>query len=825
MSEAPAAVSVSLEDRVRLLTGETSWTTYAIPALGLEAMTVSDGPIGVRGTDLIDPDPSAQLPAPSAVAATWDLELVGRLGRLLAREARRKGVDVVLAPVVNLQRTPVGGRHFEAYSEDPFYTGEVMAAFVTAVQGEGVGVCVKHYVANESETDRTSYVARLDERTLREAYLAPFEVAVKRVGAWSIMSAYNRVDDGVQSAPATEHGHLLIDVLKREWGFDGVVISDWLATNSTAPSANGGLDLVMPGPGGPWEARLLDAVEAGEVAESVIDDKVERLVRLAGRVGRLGGGEAAAAKAAVDPGLPAAASTCELLTEAVARSMVVLSNRGGILPLAGDRARRVALIGPNAVEPFVQGGGSAFVRAPYLSLPADALRAALPDASLTVHRGVNGRRFAPLIDPALVTTPTGAAGYELQYLDTALAPLGEPLVLPTTEGWNRDSPAAARSARLRFVVTLSTPGRHRVELGLAGAHRAYVDGELVGESDRIVGTDAILDSSANQPDGPAVEIELGVGESARLVVEIETQVIDAMAYGRIVRLELRHEPDAADPAAELAEAVAAAAAADLAIVVVGTNEETESEGWDRPTLALPPGEDELVERVLATGTPVVAIVNAGAPVVLPWLERVDAALWWWLPGQEAGNGLAQALTGAIEPSGRLPWTLPANEADVPVPNALPVDGVVAYSEGVHVGHRGWARLGRTPARPFGFGLGLGSWSISSVAVEGLTADAVDVSVTVAASGERATRAVVQLYLSALGDTLDRPVFWFAGFQAVELAPGDTRELALSIPRRLFEVWDVETHDWTLPAGPYRLRAAADALDEGVSIDIEGPAAY
>lgn len=828
----------TLEQKIRLLTGEASFTTYAIEGIGVQSIVLSDGPIGIRGT--VEPSPvAAQLPNPSAVAALWDLELVGRLGTLIAQEARRLGVDVVLAPVVNLQRTPVGGRHFETYSEDPLLTGRTMVAFVTAVQAEGVAVCVKHFVGNDSETERTSYIARIDERTLREVYLAPFELAATEANAWSIMAAYNQVEAGGQIAQATDHGYLINDILKGEWGYDGVVISDWLATKTTVESALGGLDLVMPGPGGPWEGHLVEAVRAGLVPEAVIDDKVARILRLAERVGKLDKPDAtnvaapiranpllpaaeaipAVAPAAVDPELPTAAATRALLRESVARSTVVLQNRDGALPLRPAALKKIAVIGPNAVDPFIQGGGSAFVNAPYTSWPVDAIREAFPAAEVSVERGGSGRRFAPLIDPALVRTASGERGYALQLLDHNGTPFGEPAVVDASEGWNRGIPAGAYSAVVRAQVLLDTPGVHRVELGLAGIHKAWFDGELVGQSSAFADSNIILNSSANHPDGPARLYTVLPGERKLVEIKVEAQVVDAGAYSRFVRVELRHDPASVDAETEIVAAVAAAAEADVAIVVVGTNEEVESEGWDRQSLALPQRQNELVARVLAANPNTIVVVNAGAPVILPWIDDVAAALWWWLPGQEAGHGLTDALTGAIEPSGRLPWTLPAADADVPVPNGLPVHdgegaGVVEYTEGVDVGYRSWDRLGRTPARPFGFGLGYARFELGAVRTGAFDGETLAVSVEVVGAGPRGGRAVVQLYVSG-PDAADaaRPVKWFAGYASVEVAAGGRVTATIQVPRRAFEIWDVASHAWVLPAGSYTLSAAQNARDE------------
>lgn len=812
------AAALPLRDKVALLTGAGTWTLTALPQLGLRTITVSDGPIGVRGTGE-DTGTSAQMPAPSAAAATWDADLQARLGRLMAAEARRMGIDVVLAPVVNLQRSPVGGRHFECFSEDPLLTGRLAVAFIDALQSQGVAGCVKHFIGNEAETDRTEYLSRIDERTLREVYLAPFE-AVVDAGVWTIMAAYNGlIRDGVAET-ATAHGPLLDGLLKGELGFDGVVMSDWLATKHTAESANAGLDLVMPGPLGPWGDALVAAVESGEVPESVIDDKVARIVRLAERVGALSGlaGEVRpydATGATVDPASP---EIVDLLTEAAARGTVVLRNDGALLPVAptGDHApARIALIGHNAVEPFTQGGGSAFVSPPYVSDPLDALRAAYPDATVTRHRGGAATVKAPLVASDRLSAPDGEPGIRAEGLDAA-GVVVESVLLPDAEAlWFPIEDPRVASVRVSVDVDLREAGAHVLEFGPVGAHRVVVDGVLRGTSDHHVGAEVILNSSYASPEMLVSEIEITADEPRRVRLTADLQVIDGESYGRFVRAHFRHRVPGPTIDEEIEVAVAAAVDADLAVVIIGTNPESESEGWDRPTLALPGRQDELVRRVAAANPRTVVVVNAGAPVILPWLDEVPAVLWWWLPGQEAGASLAAVLTGAIEPSGRLPWTLPASEADVPVPNGRHVDGVIDYAEGVHVGHRGWDRLGRTPAREFGYGLGYAEWEYRGLEVErgaGASDALATVHVTVANVGSRPGREVVQAYLSAPDAAADRPVRWLAGFAVVDVAAGGEASVTLQIARRAFEVWDADRSDWVLPAGAYTLRVGRSSRD-------------
>lgn len=853
---------LSLEERVRVLTGETTWTLYPLPSAGLLPLTVSDGPIGVRGRGL-EPTTSAQMPAPSALAATWDEALAGELGALAAAEARAKSAHVVLAPVVNLQRTPVAGRHFECFSEDPLLSGRMAVPYVAAVQRAGVGACVKHFVANDSETERTAYRSRLSARALREVYLAPFERVVKDAGVWMVMAAYNglevRPPDGrpsgeTEAAPATEHRWLLRELLKEEWEFDGVVVSDWMATKSTVASARGGLDLVMPGPGGPWaeSGALLEAVRSGEVPEEDVDDKVRRILRLAARTGALGDPEPHAPdvrQAAEEPGGPGAdarksagagpdagrqreepsghqPATRALLRRAAARATVVLRNEDDLLPLPGNTSR-IALIGANAVEPFVQGGGSAHVTPPHVSSPLDALREAFA-GEVTLHRGGRTLEHAPLVEPSVLDGGSlelsvhGEDGAEL-YALTRTAPW---------DGTLSALPEGAATVRVRARLRLDGPGEHLLEAAPVGAHRVEIDGSVLTESTQRAGPEVLLDQSARHPAGHTRRVT--VGESGlEVTVSATVQAVGLGSFGRFAKLELRHLPPGPGAEEEIAEAVEAARQAEAAVVVVGTNPETESEGWDRKGLGLPGRQDELVRRVAEANPRTVAVVDAGAPVLLPWLDEgaVRAVLWWWLPGQEAGGALADVLTGECEPSGRLPWTLPAAAADVPVPDGVPRDGVIDYTEDVDVGYRAWDRLGREPARDFGFGLGYAAWHYGEPSAGPWREDRpLEVTVPVRNTGRRRSREVVQVYLEPppgsgtesgaepagppeSGERAHtRPTRRLAGFTVVEAEPGETVRAAVAVEPRAFQIWDERTHAWRTQAGGHRLLTAHSSRD-------------
>lgn len=800
---------LDLDTRTALLAGRDMWSLPAVPGIGLDALLMSDGPIGVRGTGWTPDDPSVALPSPTALAASWDPALARRAGLLLAQEARRKGVHILLAPTVNLHRSPLGGRHFECFSEDPLLTGEIAAGYVAGVQAGGVGTTVKHFVANDSETERMTVDVRAAARTLRELYLAPFETAVTRAGAWGVMAAYNSVNGSTM----TEHGALQNGLLRGEWGFDGVIVSDWTAARDTVRAAMGGLDVAMPGPQAVYGAALAQAVRDGLVPEAVVDDAVRRVLRLAARVGALKG----APPAVPDP--PSGIDGRALAREVAVRSFVLARNEGGVLPLPA-RVGRIALIGAAAREARVMGGGSAQVFPGTTAAPLDGLRAALPE-------GVR-LTYTPGADPA-TELPPARKGFALRAV--ARAADGRVLAeVPLADGqvqWLGELPAGIGYAELRSVgiegtFTPDEDGEHRFGAGGVGGFRLEVGGRTLFEGGQAPLLD---DPAAALSAAPPQElpVPLTAGETVAVSLTHTLPAPEERFPIPFVSFALAHAGPALDPEEALEEAVAAARDADVAVVVVATTATVESEGVDRTSLRLPGGQDALVTRVAAANPRTVVVVNSGSPVEMPWLDDVAAVLLGWFPGQECGHALADVLLGAAEPGGRLPTTWPARMEDCPVLSTDPVDGTLSYAEGVFIGYRAWQRTGAAPAFWFGHGLGYTSWEYEeAVLTPGEGERFGTVRVRVRNTGERAGREIVQVYLAGAGagaedPAHERPARWLAGFAAVEAEPGGTAEAEIALPERSLQVWDGR---WRTVRGAYLAQVGRSCVDVRLSVPFD-----
>jgi beta-glucosidase len=799
--EAAVAAALSRLDlpaKVAILSGQDLWSLPAVPQIGLRSVVMSDGPVGVRGIAWGAEDPSVALPSPTALAATWDPDLARRAGQLLGQEARRKGVHVLLAPTVNLHRSPLAGRHFEAYSEDPLLTARIGTAYVAGVQDQGVATTVKHFVANDSETERFTVSVEATERTLRELYLAPFEAIVREGGAWGLMAAYN----SVHGVTMTEHAPLQVGVLKGEWGFDGVVVSDWLAARDTVGAALGGLDVAMPATASPWGAKLVAAVRDGLVPIEVIDEQVRRVLRLAARVGAIDG-----VPESVPPAnRPAVIDGGALARQIAARSVVLAANPVGLLPLDTATLTSVAVIGSLAKDARVLGGGSATVFPAHVVSPLEGLSAALPESvKVTFAAGADVRidKLAPAAAPHWdsLRATFRDSGERILYTTALATGAGRWLQLP---------PGVEPDA----LATVEISGRLTAEVG--GGHQLAIRG--VGEFTLTAAGRRLFDSRLLPAAGDGVSAFLSPPEH-RIAVDLPAgSVTDASLVHRValtpgfaaVWFSLGYGAPLAGPDELLAEAAAVAAAADVAVVVVGTTEEVESEGFDRATLALPGRQDELVRRVAAANPRTVVAVNAGSPVELPWAGDVGAVLLTWFGGQEAGHALADVLLGVTEPGGRLPTSWPAREGDSPVLSTTPADGVLRYEEGVFIGYRAYERAGVTPRYSFGHGLGYTTW-----AYEHITADQGAVTVTVRNTGSRDGREVVQIYAGPAGaDAAGRPRRWLAGFALVAAAPGESRTVTIGLPERTFQIWAGDAADggWQTIPGEYVIEAAHSRAD-------------
>ncbi|MCS6578949.1 glycoside hydrolase family 3 protein [Curtobacterium poinsettiae] len=797
---------LTTDEKVQLLTGRDFWTTWPVEKIGLRRILMSDGPSGVRGEVWDERDPSLNLPSATALSASWDRAIAKRYGAAAAVEARRKGVDVVLGPTINLHRSPLGGRHFEAFSEDPVLTGDLAASYVDGVQENGVAATPKHYIANDYETDRFTASTEVSDRALRELYLLAFEKAVTEAHAWAVMSSYNAIN-GVTAS----ENDLLETPLNSEWGFDGIVVSDWTGVRSV-DSAKASQDVAMPGPN-PWwsEGPLLAAVQSGEVSMAAIDRKVRRILTLAARVGALEGFEPVAASPVhVEDGIA-------FVREAEAEGTVLVRNTG-VLPLDAPAVSRIAVIGHNADQARTQGGGSATVVPSQVVSPLDGIRSAFPGASVDYAIGAVVQEGIAEFPLSTITNPgTGEPGARVAFVKD-----GEELFVEdrraTALFWFGGDAPTREADRLDITTTYTaeSTGTVRFGIGAAGRSRMWIDGELLLDEDVPYEGDQLGAAFLNPP---ARSVPVSVTTGQQVAIRIEYDVIHDETLGGVLTYQFGTEPSDDDPAVLIDAAVEAARGADVAVVVVGTNSKVESEGYDRSSLALPGHQDDLVRAVAAVNPNTVVVVNAGSPVEMPWRNDVAAVLLTWFGGQEYGNALADVLTGRQEPGGRLPTTWPVAMADVPVLDVTPVDGKVSYDEGVHVGYRAWLRAGTEPAYPFGHGLGYTTWLIDGVSATPTVreGDAVIVTATVANTGDRAGKHVVQVYASRAESAVDRPVRWLVGFAPVRLGVGESTEVSIEVPARAFAHWD---GSWQYESGTFTLHVGASVVDDAGTASLE-----
>jgi beta-glucosidase len=816
--------AMTLAEQVALLTGADLWRTVALPRLGVPSIQLTDGPNGARGSVFQDGPTTACFPAGIALAATWDTALLQQAGAALADEARLKGASVLLAPTVNLHRTVLNGRNFECHAEDPWLASEVALALVRGVQGRGVAATIKHFAGNESEYQRTSISSDIPERALRELYLLPFERAVREGGVQAVMTGYNRLN-GVFAA---DHHWLLQQVLRGEWGFDGLVMTDWGAQHDTVQSVLAGCDLEMPGPTRMRGALLEAAVQDGRVPADAVRACARRVLQLIARTGGLQRPPTGPERA---DDLPAHRALIRRLGTAGA---VLLKNapvrqpsqpappspsQQPLLPLAPQPGQTIALIGRPATQALAMGGGSATVNAHYRSSPSEALSARLPGVHLVHAPGADLHRWVPVLPvPMALDYFNGSNGR-----DGSGAPVCSEIWPGSERLWIGGLPdgvdAQGFSVRARLRFTAADDGAHQISLIGAGRCRAFVDG--------VPAVDASTGWRAGEPyfgygcEEVVARCDLVAGRTHEIAVEFSS-IPGASVHA--LRLGLARALGESD----IAAAVDAARSADVAIVFAAFGPDWDTEGLDRPDMVLAHRQDELIARVAAANPRTVVVLQTGAPVALPWLDQVPAVLQAWYPGQECGHTIAELLLGDAEPGGRLPQTWPRRLRDgVAGGDARQyrgVDGHVHYGEGVFIGYRHHERHGIAPQFAFGHGL-----SYTQFAHEGLRLDAralppggvLTLQSTVRNTGARRGSEVVQVYVQPPPGAVPRPPQELKAFAKVELAPGEARDVTLALGMRAFAWFDTARQAWVAPAGRYALcvGSASDRIHQRAEVEL------
>jgi len=804
---------LTVEEQVALLAGADFWHTAPIPRVGIPSMRVSDGPVGARGTRFDGPA-SIDAPCSTLLAAAWDPALVEQVGRLLGRETRAKGARVLLAPTVNLHRTPIGGRNFECMSEDPYLSAQTAVAYVRGLQGEGVASCIKHFVGNDTEFERMTIDSRIDECTLRELYLVPFEAAVREASVLAVMTSYNRINGPF----AADSAELITGVLRGEWGFDGLVMSDWFGLHSTVEGVAAGVDLEMPGPTRFRGAELVAAVERGAVSADQVRAGARAVLTLMERVGALDEPEPGPELTRHD------ADDEALVRVAAGAGMVLLRNEpvadgAAALPLAPSTLRRVAVIGPNAALGQIMGGGSAHVTPTRVSHPLDALRRRLGERGVTVDHavGCNINRRLPELDARLcgpTTIDWFASPDDLDAAGTvpeSTSTTGTFRLMWVADPLDRPEPNVRFGARLRTTFTPDVTGEWRFGIESVPHARLLLDGELVADNEHVPRGGSFFGVGRGEQTGT---VQLDAGRAYVLTVEVRHHPMGMSMSGVNIG---GAPPLVGDP---LADAVALAADAEVSIVIVGTNDDWESEGWDRTELELPGEQDELVRRVAEVSAATIVVVNAGSPVAMPWLHDVDAVLMAWFPGQAMGDALVDVLLGDVEPQGRLPVTFPARLEDTPAFEHHPGrNGTAHYLEGRLMGYRWYDTVGRAPLFPFGFGLGYADVQITGAqAIDPFTVD-----VALDNAGERDGVQVVQVYAHLLdrsGLARDEPDQRLVGFSKIAVAAGSVATTQVLLDPNAYRAWDVESASWREWGGPVELRVGSSSREVAARLVVQ-----
>ncbi|KAJ7780939.1 glycoside hydrolase family 3 protein [Mycena metata] len=840
---------LTLVQKVKLLTGSGWWHTEAIPEAGIPAVRMSDGPNGVRGTQFFNGVPSSCFPASSGLGSSFDVDLAREVGKALADECRAKGCHILLAPTVNTQRSPLGGRGFESFSEDPLLNGNIAAAYINGLQSNGVSATIKHFVANDQEFQRFSISSDVSERALREIYLKPFQIAIRDANPWALMTAYNRVN----GLHVSESKKFLEDILRREWGYKGMIMSDWTGVYSTAESIQAGLDLEMPGPSVMRGNAVIRCLMAEKLFPGDIDTRVRKILELVKRAQHSGIPFDAPEKSIDTPALRA------LLRTAAADSIVLLKNSAGILPLSAAALTKIAVIGPNAKIAMTSGGGSARLLSTYTVSPLEGIAAAAKELGGNVEvkyaLGAATHRFLPLLDGYIRQSEGGDPGALVEFWNAPpsgdfLAPdvdLGASLAerdwsTPTLEsncflmdGIDATKVNVGGYIRYSTVFTPDESGDWELSVNIAGRGNLFFDNSLLvdlstnpepGESWFGFGTADKRAVAKGLQANKAYKLELRIN-----TLELVSRGLPFPCWGgiRIGASRQFDEKEAIEEAAKLAKE------SDVAILVIGLNHDWESEGFDRPNIeytilscfyrqrltSLPPSlpllTNTLVTAVLRANPNTIVVNQSGTPVAMPWIAEASTVVQAFYGGNELGNGLADILWGKVNPSAKVSLSFPERLEDTPSFTSFgdkgQEAGKILYNEGVFVGYRGYEIANTKPLFPFGFGLSYSTFEYSRLKTTPMLPDGTfSITFELKNTSSVPGREVAQVYIADPQASLPRPRKELKGFIKVSLQAGETRSVTMDLNREALGFYDERRGCWVAEKGAFEVLVGASSAD-------------
>lgn len=780
---------MTLEEKIDML-GGTGFATKPIARLGIPALNMTDGPLGVRW------EQSTAFPSGILMAATWNPELISKLGSAIAEEVKAKERHVILGPCVNIARIPMGGRNFESFGEDPYLTSRIAVDYIKGVQKEKVVATIKHYAANNQEHQRDFVNTIVDERALNEIYLPSFKAAVEEANVLAVMSAYNKLNDHFSS----ENDYLLIDKLKTEWKFNGLVMSDWGAVHSTIPTFNSGLDLEMPFGQYLNKETLFEKIKSGELSESKLNDKIRRILRVMFTIGLFDDYK-------YDKTKLNNTEHKQIALEVAKEGIVLLKNENSILPLDFSKVKSIAVIGPNSNIARTGGGGSSMVSPFYSVSPLEALRNKIGDKiKISFAQGcILDGDSRPIETKFLFTDKDRKQnGLNAEYFDNknlSGSPTKKILDSKVHFTWDdgspfQDFPVDNFSVRWSGYLKVEEAGRYSIDVSSDDGIRLYIDDQLVIDD---------WNDHALMTNSYATALE------ANKYYKIKLEYYEN-GGGAIVKLGWRLPNEDL-----ITEAVNAAKTSDVAIIFAGTNANYESEGFDRKDLILPNEQNKLIKEISSANKNTIVVLATGSPVLMnEWISNVSGLIEAWFAGEQAGNAITEVLLGETNPSGKLPMTFPKRWEDCSAfATYKKEDGTTRYEDGIYVGYRHFEKNKIKPLFPFGYGLSYTTFEYSRLKLSSKEMNKggkLSASFNLKNTGQVRGAEVAQLYIKDLQSSVDRPEKELKRFEKISLNPGEEKIVEFEIDKQALSFFDPAQKNWVAESGEFEILIGSSSED-------------